>query len=163
QAQIIEQGKPDTLYYMPQHPYTAQLLAKSNILNPKQASAFGISTTNTIAIHQEDIHYTIAPQGTFWAKEILFRGFYKELIITDGENLLHTIMHPITNIQRHDKVNLRIEKHIVFNQQRRYERLALFFQRFFNQGNKLIKLLCAITNRLVDDFPFLIDQHIARY
>ncbi|SFS60757.1 ABC transporter ATP-binding protein [Sphingobacterium wenxiniae] len=116
QAQIIEQGKPDTLYYMPQHPYTAQLLAKSNILNPKQASAFGISTTNTIAIHQEDIHYTIAPQGKFWVKEILFRGFYKELIITDGENLLHTIMHPITNIQRHDKVNLRIEKHIVFNQ-----------------------------------------------
>ncbi|MBD1434624.1 ABC transporter ATP-binding protein [Sphingobacterium sp. DN00404] len=113
-AQIVEQGSPTTLYYEPTHSYTAQLLAKSNILSPDQAAHLGILTAQTIGIHQEDVIFVENPQGVFYVKDIRFRGFYKEWVLDNGEFSLHAIMHPLPAIPIGSKVTVSIAKHITF-------------------------------------------------
>lgn len=114
-AKIIEQGSPTDLYYAPIHSYTAQLLAKSNILSASQAAVLGISTSGTIAIHQEDVSFEEHPKGAFQVKGIRFRGFYKEVILINGQLSLHAILHPISDISVGRKVNVSIDKHIRFD------------------------------------------------
>ncbi|QBQ42599.1 ABC transporter ATP-binding protein [Sphingobacterium psychroaquaticum] len=111
EAKILEQGSPDILYYTPQNSYTAQLLAKSNILTPREAATLGIDSMIKIAIHQEDIDYRIDAEATFWIKDIRFRGFYKELILTDGALNLHVINYPIEKIEKGTKVAITIKRH----------------------------------------------------
>ncbi len=114
-AKIIEQGHPDKLYYTPQNTYTAQLLAKSNILHAQQATVLGIAVAGEmIAIHQEDIHCFENQNGRFWIKDIRFRGFYKELVITDGNVILHAVLYPLVDIQKGNRVDVSIKKYIQF-------------------------------------------------
>ncbi len=114
-AQIMEQGTPAALYYHPTHAYTAQLLAKSNILSSNEAAHLGISSANAIGIHQEDVIFTENPKGTFYVKDIRFRGFYGELVLHDGQVTLHAILHPLAPISMGTKVNVDILKHIKFD------------------------------------------------
>ncbi|HLT87918.1 MAG TPA: ABC transporter ATP-binding protein [Sphingobacterium sp.] len=114
-AEIIEQGSPTKLYYEPNHSYTAQLLAKSNILSSDQAALLGISSHHTIGIHQEDVIFTENPQGKFHVKDIRFRGFYKELVLNDGQLTLHAILYPLANISIGSKVKVSITKYIAFD------------------------------------------------
>lgn len=114
-AKIIEQGSPTKLYYEPTHSYTAQLLAKSNILSSNQAALIGISSNHTIGIHQEDVSFEEDPQGTFHVKDIRFRGFYKELILSNGQLTLHAILYPLSKIAIGSKVNISITKYITFD------------------------------------------------
>lgn len=117
-AKIIEQGAPKKLYYEPTHSYTAQLLAKSNILNAEQAAALGISASGSIGIHQEDITFEERHDGRYEVTDILFRGFYKELVLSDGRLTLHAILHPISNnISFGTKVSIQAVKHISFDPQ----------------------------------------------
>ncbi|NGM66182.1 ABC transporter ATP-binding protein [Sphingobacterium sp. SGR-19] len=113
-AKIIEQGSPTKLYYEPTHSYTAQLLAKSNILSSSQAALIDISSNHTIGIHQEDVSFEENPQGTFHVKDIRFRGFYKELILSNGQLTLHAILYPLSKIAIGSKVNISITKYITF-------------------------------------------------
>lgn len=113
-AKIIEQGAPQKLYYQPSQQYTAQLLAKSNVLLPWQAALLAIHTESPIAIHQEDIAFDVHPEGRFRVEAIRFRGFYNELVLQDQELVLHAILYPISNISVGQKVNIRIKQHVVF-------------------------------------------------
>ncbi|PRD46409.1 ABC transporter ATP-binding protein [Sphingobacterium haloxyli] len=113
-AKIIEQGPPATLYYTPTHSYTAQLLARSNILSSDQAALLGISSHHTIGIHQEDVIFEEHAQGPFQVKDIRFRGFYKELVLTNGQLALHAILHPLSNIAIGSNVVVNIKKYITF-------------------------------------------------
>lgn len=115
-AKIIEQGSPEHLYYSPSHSYTAQLLAKSNILQPAQAALLGITTTAAaIGIHQEDVTYTINPQGTFRVKDIRFRGFYKELVLQKADLVLHAILQPGDVMEIGSMADVAIRRHIEFS------------------------------------------------
>ncbi len=114
-AKILEQGSPADLYYNPSHSYTAQLLAKSNILAPEMAQRLGIQTSTPVGIHQEDISYSISPNGRFEVKDIRFRGFYNELIVRQGELILHAILHPIIDIPLGTRVDIDIKRHLVFS------------------------------------------------
>lgn len=113
-AKIIEQGSPENLYYSPSNSYTAQLLAKSNILDATEASILGIVANGTIAIHQEDIVYKQNPQGTFRVKDIRFRGFYKELVLQKDTLLLHAILHPVEDLAIGTPMDVTIQRHIAF-------------------------------------------------
>jgi len=113
-AKIIEQGSPTKLYYEPTHSYTALLLAKSNILSPKEASFLDIVTDSHIGIHQEHVEFEEHPHRAFEVKDIRFRGFYKELVLSNRQLNLHAILHPIVDIPIGSKVNVRISKHILF-------------------------------------------------
>lgn len=114
-AQILEQGSPDKLYYSPRNSYTAQLLAKSNILSAAEAATIGIVSKNGIAIHQEDINYTVNPAGSYWVSDIRFRGFYKELVLSNGTISLHVINYPIEILEKETKVDLSIKHYINFD------------------------------------------------
>lgn len=114
EAKIIEQGAPKTLYHKPQHPYTALLLAKSNIISAQQAKSLAIQTDNEVAIHQENIQFTLDPQGDFTIKGIRFRGFYKELVVGNDQVDLHLIHYPITPVEVGMKTRIHIKQHIEF-------------------------------------------------
>ncbi|MCY4780998.1 ABC transporter ATP-binding protein [Sphingobacterium sp. UT-1RO-CII-1] len=111
-AKIIEQGKPNTLYHQPKNAYTALLLAKSNIINAKQAKSISITTQQRIAIHQENIQFQIDPQGEFTLKNIRFRGFYNELIISNNIIDLHLIQFPPFSTTLGIKGHIQISKYI---------------------------------------------------
>ena len=113
-AKILEQGTPEKLYYNPAHGYTAQLLAKSNILSPQQAASLGIQTESTIGIHQEDIRFEQNSQGTFILKDIRFRGFYKEVVFGNGSLTLHAILHPIVYLPIGQRFSVTVDRYSTF-------------------------------------------------
>lgn len=116
-AKIIEQGTPAKLYYEPHYSYTAQLLAKSNILSADEAAHLGISTNHTIGIHQEDVVFQEDLRGAFRIKNIRFRGFYKELVLSDGRLTLHAILYPLSDLTIGQHVQIRIAKYRTFVKQ----------------------------------------------
>jgi len=112
-AKITEQGSPERLYRAPQHAYTARLLAKSNILDPEQAAALGMPSDRAIAIHREDVHCAANPNGRFRIADIRFQGFYSELVLTDGNLVLHAIHVPPTDLRKGNMVDVNICRFIV--------------------------------------------------
>lgn len=114
-AAITEQGSPEKLYYNPSSSYTAQLLAKSNILDSQQADSLGIISEGRIGIHQEDVLYQESPMGNFRIKDIRFRGFYKELILDNGQFALHAILQPTAAaLPIGTQLKVSIARHILF-------------------------------------------------
>jgi ABC-type Fe3+/spermidine/putrescine transport system ATPase subunit len=82
-GQIVEQGHPKTLYQHPQHLYTAQLLSNCNVLSAANAQICGIETIKDhVVIYPDWIRIKLISSTKSWAiKQILFRGFYEDLII----------------------------------------------------------------------------------
>ncbi|MGO1243461.1 MAG: ABC transporter ATP-binding protein [Sphingobacterium sp.] len=113
-AKIIEQGNPEKLYYKPNNSYTAQLLAKSNILSSSQASLLGIRSVQHIGIHQEDISFTLSQTGDFLITDIRFRGFYKEIVLSKPQLTLHTLLYPVTNVHIGQRATVHIIRHVNF-------------------------------------------------
>lgn len=113
-GKIVDSGAPIELYYKPNNPYTAQLLAKSNILTPPQATLLGITTAKNIAIHQEWIGIDVNPNAEFWIKDIRFRGFYKEYVLGNDLLQLHAIVKTSSPLPKDSKVNILIEEFISF-------------------------------------------------
>ena len=112
-GQILDQGHPRELYDKPTNPYTALLLAKSNILSSEAAKALGIDSDSTIIIHQEWI--SVLPSSTtggFKLIDIRFRGFYYELVVANSDLQLHAISITPTSLQIGADVTVKIEKYI---------------------------------------------------
>ena len=113
-GKIVDSGAPIDLYYHPKNSYTAQLLAKSNILNSTQAKQLNIDTLQHIAIHQEWIDVQPNTEATFWIKDIRFRGFYNEYIISNGTVQIHAIVKSPTPLPKNTKIELIIKQFISF-------------------------------------------------
>lgn len=114
QGKIVDQGIPESLYYHPKNPYTALLLAKSNILTKEQALKLNINSEKQIAIHQEWITTTVDPSSNFWVKTIRFRGFYKEYIIGNESLSLHAIVNTEIPLPKGSRVRITIKNYITF-------------------------------------------------
>lgn len=113
-GKIVDHGKPTDIYYAPKHPYTAVLLAKSNILTEKQADTLEIQSKSAIGIHQEWIEVNANKNGHFTIKDIRFRGFYKEYVIHYHDISLHTIVKHETPLPKGTMVDLKIANYITF-------------------------------------------------
>lgn len=113
-GKIIDDGKPKDLYFKPSNTYTAQLLAKSNILSAKQATALGIETASTIAIHQEDISLIADESAPFEIQEIKFRGMYYEYAAGNGDVSVRAAKIGTQTLEKGDKVQIHFERHIEF-------------------------------------------------
>ena len=111
---ITDQGKPHALYVEPNSPYTARLLAKSNILSPQQAAVLGIQVDSEISILQENIRIQEQEQGAYWVKDFRFRGFYNELIIGNDEITLHTIQYPKTLVKKNTRIHILVSSYHKF-------------------------------------------------
>ena len=114
-GKIVDSGNPRELYYKPEHPYTALLLAKSNILTPNQANLIQISSDQAaVAIHQEWISVKENPSSNFFIKDIKFRGFYSEYVIGNEALSLHAIIKTAIPLDKGTAVDIEIENFITF-------------------------------------------------
>jgi spermidine/putrescine transport system ATP-binding protein len=112
-GQILDQGHPRELYDRPTNPYTALLLAKSNILSSDAGKAVHIHSDSTIIIHQEWVSILpAATEGDFKLIDIRFRGFYYELVVASPDLQLHAISTTPTSMQIGEDVSVKIEKYI---------------------------------------------------
>src|SRR5690606_8761654 len=118
-GKITDQGKAHQLYNQPNHPYTARLLSKSNILNPEQAKIIGIKETliHDIAIKQENLAIEEDATSEFWVKETRFRGFYNELLIGNASLTLHMIQYPTKKIAKGTKIKIAIKDYHSFTKE----------------------------------------------
>ncbi len=114
-GRILDQNNPHILYSQPSHPYTAQLLAKSNILSSEQAQSLGIAGQQSIAIHQEWISITPAGESPFFVKDTKFRGFYYEILVSNNVVDLHCTTTSQLIPQIGQAVDLTISSWIPFN------------------------------------------------
>lgn len=114
-GKIIDDGKPKDLYFTPSNIYTAQLLAKSNILTADQAKALGINTASTIAIHQEYISLFADESAPFQVQEIKFRGMHYEYLVGNEAVSVRAAKIGTPTLEKGDKVKINFEKHIDFN------------------------------------------------
>lgn len=115
QGKIVDAGNPKDLYYNPKHPYTALLLAKSNILTAEQAELLNLDTQAAqIAIHQEWIDVEENRASNFRIKDIKFRGFYSEYVIGNDNINLHSIIKTKTPIPIGTGVDIHIQDFISF-------------------------------------------------
>lgn len=113
-GKIVDHGNPTEIYYSPKHPYSAILLAKSNILNTDEANLIGIASNNTVGIHQEWINVEPNTQSKFYVKDIKFRGFYKEYVLSNDSINLHAIVKSKEPLAKKTYVAIQIERYITF-------------------------------------------------
>lgn len=114
-GEIIDTGTPTSLYYQPKHPYTAQLLAKSNILSAAQANTLGLQTSSTTGVNQEDIGIRKSEEGTFYIQDIKFRGMYNEFVVTNKEFSLRVVDNTAADLHIGDYVAMEIRRTMSFN------------------------------------------------
>ncbi len=101
-GQIVQQGKPQQVYYHPVNEYVAGLFGKYNLLNAQQVTAlFGnkifIHKTQQLLIRSEQFHITSIADAIFVAKvvNISFWGNYYEVKLQ--VNNITLIMNMLTN------------------------------------------------------------------
>lgn len=113
-GEIADYGNPSVLYATPNTPYTARLLAKSNVLAPIAAKILDIETRSLISILQENVSYEINADGKFWIKDIKFRGFYNEVILGNDELTLHMVQFPKVEIKKNTRINILVSSYHQF-------------------------------------------------
>jgi len=114
EGEIIEQGKPQTVYQQPQHLYTARLLTNCNVLNSDEAKTCGIiAQKQSTVIYPEWIEPTTSFTRRRWqVKQILFKGFYEQIILEHaGVRLL--AYNPFKGRYiLDDMIHIKIKKHL---------------------------------------------------
>ena len=109
-GKILASGTPENLYYKPNNAYTAQLLAKSNILTAKEAQKHGLKTDTAIAVHQEWVAVHQNTRGLFEIRDIRFRGLYYEYVIIGQDHSLHAIAKTTDILPKGSKVDVAISE-----------------------------------------------------
>lgn len=112
-GKIAGAGTPKELYYHPKNAYTAQLLAKSNILTKNEAQGYGLKVNGAVAVHQEWITVEENKTGIFEIKDIRFRGLYHEYIIDHHGRSLHAIASSDNLLPAGSKVDVTIRQWVI--------------------------------------------------
>jgi len=116
-GRILESGEPIALYSDPKFLYTAGLLANCNILDREKAAICGIkikSKKKTIAIYPEWIEL-IADKSSEWTiNNILFKGFYEDVLIENNDVVLRMRNHTIGKYKEDEKVSLKVNKYLEY-------------------------------------------------
>lgn len=112
---IEASGIPEALYNEPSSIYTARLLAKSNPLSAEQADTIGIRTQKNILIHREWLHIRQSKEGRFSIKDILYRGFYKEICVASPAFELYIIVDLNFNLPLSTAVEIEVDRFLELN------------------------------------------------
>lgn len=114
---ILEKGNPKELYLNPQNIYTAQLLGNANVLNTYAAEQCGVNTKSAfIMVYPE----WILPGKSLWGgksfmvKEVLFKGFYEELILEKNDVQLRVHNNTPGLYQPGSSVKISVKKFVKF-------------------------------------------------
>ncbi len=115
EGEIVENGSPEELYNSPKLLYTAQILASSSQLTPAEAKSCGIKTQRgTVVVYSEHIK-TGKGFGNKWTvKQILFKGFFEELIIERDGVILRANNYTKGKYEKGSKISISIEHYFEF-------------------------------------------------
>jgi ABC-type Fe3+/spermidine/putrescine transport system ATPase subunit len=115
-GEIIEHGNPKSLYTRPKHLYTAQLLSNCNVVAAPKAHLCGVDTTKEyVVIYPEHIKIKLIAAAKNWVvKQILFKGFYEDLILQYGDTTLRVLSEETDKYAIGDSVAVRVEKYLEY-------------------------------------------------
>jgi ABC-type Fe3+/spermidine/putrescine transport system ATPase subunit len=116
EGEIVENGSPNGLYHSPKLLYTSKILVASTELTAAQASVCGInSKRGSVVIYAEHVKINLLRMGKKWVvKQVLFKGFYEELIIECQDVTLRAINYARGKYEPGDKVGISIKKYYEF-------------------------------------------------
>nr|WP_067060509.1 ABC transporter ATP-binding protein [Mucilaginibacter sp. L294] len=111
-GEIVESGNPKSLYQNPLNLYTAELLTNCNVLNAEEAKACGIvAEKDYVVIYPEWIRLNNILKTSKWTvKEVLFKGFYEDLILENNGSILRVVNDESGKYAEGDIVGLKIKK-----------------------------------------------------
>ncbi|MES2378605.1 MAG: ABC transporter ATP-binding protein [Bacteroidota bacterium] len=115
-GEIIEAGRPKTLYQNPQNLYTARLLTNCNVLSAEDALRCGINThSENVVIYPE----WAAPTNSwtrkgFTVKQVLFKGSYEDLLVEKDHITLRLLNDTPGKYHIGDKVHIKINRYLDF-------------------------------------------------
>ena len=115
EGEIVENGSPEELYNSPQLLYTAQILASSSQLTSIEAKICGIkSKRGTVVIYAEHVKIGKGFGNKWIVKQILFKGFYEELIIERDGVIIRVNNYAKGKYEKGSKISVSIEHYFEF-------------------------------------------------
>ena len=111
-GEIIEHGHPKSLYQSPKNLYTAQLLSNCNVLTAAEARLCGVDISGAhVVIYPEWIKLKVITPNKSWViKQVLFKGFYEDLILEQKGVSLRIVNEEPGKYTEGDKVAVRVGK-----------------------------------------------------
>jgi ABC-type sugar transport system ATPase subunit len=114
-GEIVENGSPEELYNTPKLLYTAQILASSSQLTSEQAKSCGItSKRGTVIIYAEHVKISKGFGNKWTVKQVLFKGFFEELIIERGGVVLRVNNYSKGKYPAGSKISVSIDDYFEF-------------------------------------------------
>jgi len=115
-GEIIEAGRPQKIYNDPEHLYTAQLLARCNVLTTAEAAICGIKTKKEhVMLYPEWIETKSGWGPKKWVvQQVLFKGFYEELLLENNGVSLRILNGQAGKFGEGSKVGLKFVKWIEY-------------------------------------------------
>ncbi|MFD0792913.1 ABC transporter ATP-binding protein [Mucilaginibacter litoreus] len=116
EGEIVEHGHPENLYHSPKLLYTAKILVRCTELTAAQAKICGIKSKRaTVVIYAEHAAVSaIGISGKWVVKQVLFKGFYEELIVERNEVTLRVLNYQLRKYAVNSKVSISIKKYYEF-------------------------------------------------
>ncbi|MDB5009123.1 MAG: hypothetical protein JWQ84_1033 [Mucilaginibacter sp.] len=115
EGEIVENGSPEELYNSPQLLYTAQILASGSQLTSSKAKKIGINTKRgTVVIFSEHVKIVRKFNNKWKVKQILFKGFYEELIIENDGVILRVNNYKKDKYRKGSRISIKIENYLEF-------------------------------------------------
>ncbi|MEO7213551.1 ABC transporter ATP-binding protein [Mucilaginibacter sp.] len=116
EGEIVEHGTPEKLYHSPKLLYTAKILAACSELTAAEAAVCGIkSKRGTVVIYAENISISGIGAVKKWTiKQVLFKGFFEELVIERDEVSLRVLNYNSARYKVGSKVGIKVDKYYEF-------------------------------------------------
>jgi ABC-type sulfate/molybdate transport systems ATPase subunit len=115
-GEVIEAGDPQHIYNEPQSLYAARLLARCNVLTAEEARVCGIKAKNEqVMIYPEWLEAAGGWGKRNWqVKQIMFRGFYEELLIENNGVTLRMLNGEPGKYKEGSRLGLDVSKWIEY-------------------------------------------------
>ena len=115
EGEIVENGSPEELYNSPNLLYTAQILASASQLSLTNAKKCGIKTSRgAVVVYAEHVKIVRGFGNKWEIKQILFKGFFEELIIERDGVVLRATNYSKGKYEKGDKISIRIDDYFEF-------------------------------------------------
>ncbi len=115
EGEIVENGSPEELYNSPKLLYTAQILASASQLTSDDAKKVGIkSKRGSVVIYSEHVKIGKGFGSKWTVKQVLFKGFFEELIIERDGVVLRANNYAKGKYPKGSKISASIDDYFEF-------------------------------------------------
>jgi ABC-type Fe3+/spermidine/putrescine transport system ATPase subunit len=115
EGEIVENGSPEELYNSPKLLYTAQMLSGGSQLTSEEAKKAGIKTQRaTVVIYPEQVKIVNGRGNKWTVKQVLFKGFFEELIIERDDVVLRATNYDKRKYPKGSQININIDNYFEY-------------------------------------------------